>query len=61
MTLRKVMRASLLLDVAVVRAPSPRRCQECGKRRVVFGFGVTIEPIGNPPTEWKCAPCWGLR
>jgi len=52
------MRATVTLDVAVVRAPGTHKCQGCDKRRVVFGFGVTLTAIGNPPTLWKC---WGLR
>jgi hypothetical protein len=55
------MRAALTTEVAVVRGSHPRRCENCGRRRVVFALTFTTVPLGNPEHPWKCAPCWGMR
>jgi hypothetical protein len=55
------MRASLLTDVAVVRAAHPRKCDGCQRKRVLFALTFTVGVLGNPVHPWKCAPCWGLR
>jgi hypothetical protein len=55
------MRASTVVDVAVVRGAKPARCQRCRHRRVLFALTVVTAAIGNPEYPWRCAPCWGLR
>lgn len=55
------MRASTVVEVAVVRAARPSRCERCRHRRVVYALTVVTAAIGNPDAPWRCAPCWGLR
>ena len=55
------MRASIVFDIAVVRAHGRRKCATCGKRRVCFAMSATSSPLGNPETPWRCSHCWGLR
>ena len=55
------MRATLTVEVAVVRSDRPRKCEQCGMRRIAFALTFTDALVGNPDHPWRCAPCWGLR
>lgn len=55
------MRASLRVEVAVVRSRGPRKCESCHRRRVLYALTFTEAVMGNPDHPWRCAPCWGLR
>ena len=55
------MRATVGLEVSVVRASTPYRCEECNRKRVLYALTLTFAMMGNPEHPFRCAPCWGLR
>lgn len=56
-------RIVLMVGIAVEmrRSPRPRKCRECGFKRVLVSIAVFNDDLYAGTSLARCLECWGVR